>query len=339
MSNPIKIPQLSALNLAPMRQGQNARQAIDAMVRLAQHLEHLDFKRFWIAEHHNMPHLASSATQILIAHTLSQTQKIRVGSGGVMLPNHSPLQVAEQYGTLETLHPNRVDLGLGRAPGTDPMTAMALRRGRSDISDQFPNDIADLQRYFGNGGGDNSVQGQVKAYPALGLNVPLYILGSSTESAYLAGRLGLPYAFASHFAPRMLDMAVDIYRNEFKPSAVLNEPYMMICNNILVADSDDEAKFLATTQQQLFWDLVRGVSRGMCPPVPDMDTLWSPQEKLSAQAMMSTSLIGDKDSVKQQLIDFQQKYQADELIAINYIFDEQKQHHAYTLLKQIIETI
>lgn len=335
MSNTVKIPQLSALNLAPMRQGQNARQAIDAMVRLAQHLEKLDFKRFWIAEHHNMPHLASSATQILIAHTLSHTQKIRVGSGGVMLPNHSPLQVAEQYGTLETLYPNRVDLGLGRAPGTDPITAMALRRGRADISDQFPNDIADLQRYFGN----DSVQGRVKAYPALGLNVPLYILGSSTESAYLAGRLGLPYAFAAHFAPRTLDMAVEIYRNEFKPSAVLNEPYMMICNNILVADSDDEAKFLATTQQQLFWDLVRGVSRGMCPPVPDMDALWSPQEKLSAQAMMSTSLIGDKDSVKQQLIEFQQKYQADELIAINYVFDEQKQHHAYSLLKQIIETV
>ncbi|MCG7657550.1 LLM class flavin-dependent oxidoreductase [Wielerella bovis] len=335
MSNTVKIPQLSALNLAPMRQGQNAKQAIDAMVRLAKHLERLDFTRFWIAEHHNMPHLASSATQILIAHTLSHTQKIRVGSGGVMLPNHSPLQVAEQYGTLATLYPNRVDLGLGRAPGTDQMTAMALRRGHRDVSMHFADDVIELQRYFG----DENQQGYVKAYPALGLNVPLYILGSSTESAYLAGRLGLPYAFASHFAPRMLDMAVDIYRNEFKPSAVLNEPYMMICNNILVADSDDEAKFLATTQQQLFWDLVRGVSRGMCPPVPDMDALWSPQEKLSAQAMMSTSLIGDKDSVKQQLIDFQQKYGADELIAINYIFDEQKQHHAYSLLKQIIETI
>lgn len=318
-----------------MRQGQTAKDAIDAMVRLAQHLESLDFTRFWIAEHHNMPHLASSATQILIAHTLSHTQKIRVGSGGVMLPNHSPLQVAEQYGTLETLYPNRVDLGLGRAPGTDQMTAMALRRGHRDVSMHFADDIAELQRYFG----DENQQGYVKAYPALGLNVPLYILGSSTESAYLAGRLGLPYAFAAHFAPRMLAMAVEIYRNEFKPSAVLNEPYMMICNNILVADSDDEAQFLATTQQQLFWDLVRGVSRGMCPPVPDMDALWSPQEKLAAQAMMTTSIIGDKDSVKQQLIDFQEKYQADELIAINYVFDEQKQHHSYSLLKQIIETI
>ncbi|MDO4427530.1 MAG: LLM class flavin-dependent oxidoreductase [Moraxella sp.] len=334
MSN-FKTPKLSALNLAPMRQGQNAKDAIDAMVRLAQFLESLDFKRFWIAEHHNMPHLASSATQILIAHTLSQTQKIRVGSGGVMLPNHSPLQVAEQYGTLKTLYGDRVDLGLGRAPGTDPITAMALRRGRADTSDQFPSDIADLQRYFG----DDSVQGRVKAYPALGLNVPLYILGSSTESAYLAGRLGLPYAFAAHFAPRMLAAAVEIYRNEFKPSAVLNEPYMMICNNILVADSDDEAKFLATTQQQLFWDLVRGVSRGVCPPVPDMDALWSPQEKLAAQAMMNTSIIGDKDSVKQQLTHFQAKYQADELIVINYVFDEDKQLKSYSLLNEVVKSL
>lgn len=335
MSNTVKIPQLSALNLAPMRQGQNAKQAIDAMVRLAQHLEQLDFTRFWIAEHHNMPHLASSATQILIAHTLSHTQKIRVGSGGVMLPNHSPLQVAEQYGTLETLYPNRVDLGLGRAPGTDQMTAMALRRGHRDVSMHFADDIAELQRYFG----DENQQGYVKAYPALGLNVPLYILGSSTESAYLAGRLGLPYAFAAHFAPRMLDMAVEIYRNEFKPSAVLDTPYMMICNNILVADSDNEAKFLATTQQQLFWDLVRGVSRGMCSPVPDMDALWSPQEKLSAQAMMTTSIIGDKTSVKQQLIDFQEKYQADELIAINYVFDEKLQFKSYALLNEIVQSL
>lgn len=331
----MKTPKLSALNLAPMRQGQTAKEAIDAMVRLAQHLEGLDFTRFWIAEHHNMPHLASSATQVLIGHTLQHTQKIRVGSGGVMLHNHSPLQVAEQYGTLATLYPNRVDLGLGRAPGTDPVTALALRRGRADISDQFPSDIADLQRYFG----AEHVQGKVKAYPALGLNVPLYILGSSTESAFLAAHLGLPYAFAAHFAPRMLDMAVEIYRREFRPSETLAEPYMMICNNVLVAESDEEARFLATTQQQLFWDLVRGVSRGMCPPVPDMNALWQPQEQFAAQSMMSASLVGGVESMKQQLIDFQEKYQADELIAINYIFDEQKQHQSYSMLKQIIETV
>lgn len=329
----IKIPKLSALNLAPLRAGQTHKQAIDAMVRLANHLESLDFTRFWIAEHHNMPHLASSATQILITHTLSHTQKIRVGSGGVMLPNHSPLQVAEQYGTLHTLYPNRVDLGLGRAPGTDPMTALALRRGQRDVSQEFEHDILELQRYFSR----EVCQNEVRAYPAVGLNVPLYILGSSTESAFLAGRLGLPYAFAAHFAPRMLDMAVEIYRREFKPSSVLDKPYVMICNNVLVADSDEEAHFLFTTQQQLFWDLVRGVSRGMQPPIPDIDALWTIQEKFTATAMMNASLVGDKTSIREQLINFQQKYQADELIAINYIFDEEKQFHSYSLLKQIIE--
>lgn len=324
---------LSALNLAPLRAGQTHKQAIDAMVRLAQHLDGLDFTRFWIAEHHNMPHLASSATQILIAHTLSHTHNIRVGSGGVMLPNHSPLQVAEQYGTLHTLYPNRVDLGLGRAPGTDPMTALALRRGQRDVSQEFERDILELQRYFG----DDQGQGEVRAYPALDLNAPLYILGSSTESAFLAGRLGLPYAFAAHFAPRMLEMAVEIYRNEFKPSTVLEQPYVMICNNVLVADSQEEAHFLASTQQQLFWDLVRGVSRGMQPPVPDMDALWTIQEKYAANSMMNASLIGDKASIKAQLIEFQAKYQADELIAINYIFDEEKQLKSYSLLKEVVE--
>lgn len=328
------MPKLSALNLAPMRAGQTARDAIDAMVRLTQYLESLDFERFWIAEHHNMPHLVSSATQVLIGHTLAHTAKIRVGSGGVMLPNHSPLQVAEQYGTLATLYPNRVDLGLGRAPGTDPLTARALRRNRDDLSEQFPQDIADLQRYFG----DQSVQDYVRAYPALGLNVPLYILGSSTESAFLAARLGLPYAFAAHFAPRMLDMAVEIYRREFVPSAVLDKPYVIICNNVVVAESDEEARFLHSTQQQLFWDLVRGRSRGMQPPVPNMDALWSPTEKFSAEAMMSASLVGGLDSIKQQLIDFQEKYQADELMVINYIFDEEKQYRSYELLTQAVKT-
>ncbi|ULJ61963.1 LLM class flavin-dependent oxidoreductase [Wielerella bovis] len=335
MSNTVKIPKLSALNLTPKRAGQTSLDAINSMIRLAQHLENLDFERFWIAEHHNMSHLVSSATQVLIAHTLSHTQKIRVGSGGVMLPNHSPLQVAEQYGTLETLYPNRVDLGLGRAPGTDQMTAMALRRGHRDVSMHFADDVIELQRYFG----DETQQGYVKAYPALGLNVPLYILGSSTESAYLAGRLGLPYAFAAHFAPRMLEMAVEIYRQEFKPSAVLDTPYVIVCNNVVAADSDDEAYFLATTQQQLFWDLVRGESRGMQPPVPDMDVLWSPQEKLVAQSMMSASLSGDSGSLKTQLLDFQKQIAADEIMVINYVFDETKQFHSYSLLKQIIETI
>ncbi|QNS14419.1 MsnO8 family LLM class oxidoreductase [Mannheimia bovis] len=213
------------------------------------------------------------------------------------------------------------------------MTALALRRGQRDVSQEFEGDILELQRYFG----DVQGQGEVRVYPALGLNVPLYILGSSTESVFLAGRLGLPYAFAAHFAPRMLEMAVEIYRNEFKPSTVLDQPYVMICNNVLVADSQEEAHFLASTQQQLFWDLVRGVSRGMQPPVPDMDALWTIQEKYAANSMMNASLIGDKVSIKAQLIGFQAKYQADELIAINYIFDEEKQLKSYSLLKEVVE--
>lgn len=331
----IKIPKLSALNLAPIKHEQTAKQGIDAMVRLAQHLESLDFERFWIGEHHNMSHLASSATQILIAHTLAHTQKIRVGSGGVMLPNHSPLQVAEQYGTLHTLYPNRVDLGVGRSSGGDPLATLALRRGQRDVPYEFEQDIFELQRYFGS----DDIQSRVKAYPALGLDVPLYILGSSTDSAYLAGRLGLPYAFATHFSPTLLDMAIDIYRNEFVPSDTLSSPYVMICNNVLIADSDDEAAYLATTGQQLFCDWANGKSRGLQPPVHNMDLLWTPEEKATTNATMSAAMLGDKNNVKHQLMTFQQKHQADELIVFNYIFDEVKQLNSYTLLKEIVDNL
>lgn len=332
----MKIPKLSALNLAPLRQGQTPKEALEAMFRLAQKVENLDYERFWIAEHHNMKHLLSSATQVLVGQTLAQTQKIRVGSGGVMLPNHSPLMVAEQYGTLETLYPNRVDLGLGRAPGTDGKTAMALRRHLNDLSQQFPKDIADLQRYFA----DELEQEQVKAYPALGLNVPLYILGSSTESAFLAGHLGLPYAFAAHFAPQMLGAAVEIYRQEFKPSASLDKPYMIICTNVTVGDDDAHAEFLMSTIYQMFWDMVRAAPpRGMCPPVENMNQLWQPHERAAAMQMLNASIFGSAESVKSQIIDFQQKYNADELMITNYIFDEQEQHRTYERIKQIIDNL
>lgn len=328
-------PKLSALNLAPVRQGQTAKEAIDAMVRLAQYVESLDFERFWIAEHHNMPHLVSSATQLLIGHTLAHTQKIRVGSGGVMLPNHSPLQVAEQYGTLKTLYGDRVDLGLGRAPGTDPLTALALRRGQRDVSHEFENDILELQRYFG----DELVQDQVCAYPALGLNLPLYILGSSTESAFLAGRLGLPYAFAAHFAPRMLDIAAEIYRSEFKPSSVLDKPYVIACINATVAESDDEAKLLHTSVQKMFLNLVRGKPSPIAPPVENMESQWLPHEKQAAMAMLAAAMVGDIPNVKQQFLDLQRRISADEIMLTNYIFDEKKQLNAYKLFKEMIESL
>lgn len=324
---------LSVLNLVPVRMGQSQSEAIAAMVRLAQEVEKLGYERYWIAEHHNSANLVSSATQILIGHTLSQTQKIRVGSGGVMLPNHSPLLVAEQYGTLATLYPHRVDLGLGRAPGTDPHTAAALRRNEKDVSLHFPDDVRELQRYFS----DLSQQDYVKAYPGVGLNVPLYILGSSTESAFLAAELGLPYVFASHFAPRMMEMAVEIYRQQFKPSRVLDKPYVMICLNVIAANNIKEAENLATTQQQFFLNVVRGSQQLLQPPVEDMDKIWTPSERLMAERMLDCSLVGDIGKIRQDFHRLQAKVNADELMVVSYIFDEEKQFESYRLFKQMID--
>lgn len=327
------MPTLSVLNLVPVRQGQSNAEAMQAMVRLAQAVEKLGYQRYWIAEHHNTANLVSSATQILIGHTLAHTEKIRVGSGGVMLPNHSPLLVAEQYGTLATLYPNRVELGLGRAPGTDPHTAAALRRTTRDLSDQFPQDIAELQRYLGT----PEEQNEVKAHPGLGTQLPLYILGSSTESAFLAAELGRPYVFAAHFAPRMLEMAVAIYRERFKPSKWLAEPYVIVCLNVIAAESQTEAEQLATTQQQFFLNVLRGTQLPLQPPVENMDSLWTPSEKMMAERMLSCSLIGDPNKIKTDLKCLQANVNADELMVVSYIFDEQKQINAYRLFKKLID--
>ncbi|WP_370520047.1 LLM class flavin-dependent oxidoreductase [Gemella sp. GH3] len=256
----------SVLNLVPLRQEQTYKEVMDGMIRLAKHVESLSYERYWIAEHHNMKYIASSATQLLIQHTLSQTNNIRVGSGGIMLPNHSPYIIAEQFGTLETLYPNRVDLGLGRAPGTDMYTARAIRR-TDNLNPNFADDIDLLQEYFE---GD----GEVKAYPAAKLEVPLYILGSSTDSAYLAASLGLPYSFASHFAPSMMEEAISIYRSNFKPSKVLTKPYVILCANAILADSDEEAQKLATTQLQSFIGIVTGNSKGLLPPLENDESVW-----------------------------------------------------------------
>ena len=325
--------QLSILNLAPVRQGQTNRQAIDAMVRLAQFAERHDFARYWIAEHHNMPYLVSSATSILIQHTLANTQKIRVGSGGVMLPNHSPLIVAETYGTLATIYPNRVDIGLGRAPGTDPMTARALRRNEADVSHNFPHDVMELQRYFA----DETAQQHVKAVPATGLNVPLYILGSSTASAYLSAELGLPYAFASHFAPRMLTEAVHIYRQNFKPSDVLQKPYVIIGVNAIIADTDAHAHYLATSSQQFFLNVVRSGKNPLLPPVDSMDGLWLPHEEQMSNSMQACAIIGSVQTAKQKYQALQHSIQADEIMAVSYIFDENEQLKSYEKLREIVQ--
>jgi luciferase family oxidoreductase group 1 len=331
MSN-INIP-VSVLNLAPIRQGQKPKDAIDSMVDLAQSTEKMGYKRYWIAEHHNTPTLVSSATSILIKHTLEHTKTIRVGSGGVMLPNHSALVVAEQFGTMATIYPNRLDLGLGRAPGTDMKTANALRRSQNDSVYTFPEDIHSLLTYFG----PEEKQGYVKAYPGVGTNVPLYILGSSTDSAYLAAKLGLPYVFASHFAPRYMEEAISIYRNRFQPSEYLDKPYMMVCLNVIAAETDEEAKRESTTMQQFFLNVVRGSQTPLQPPVDSMDNLWSPYEKEIASSMTSMTFMGSKDTVKAQLTNFQERYNVDEMMAVSYIYDPDKQKRSYQIFKDIVD--
>ncbi|WP_226035151.1 LLM class flavin-dependent oxidoreductase [Aquibacillus saliphilus] len=328
----INIP-VSVLNLAPIREGQGAKQAIDSMVDLAQATEKMGYTRYWIAEHHNAPTLVSSATSMLIKHTLDHTEEIHVGSGGIMLPNHAPLVVAEQFGTMATIYPNRLDLGLGRAPGTDMLTADALRRSNNDSVYTFPKDVQSLLTYFG----PEENQGRVKAYPGVGTNIPIYILGSSTDSAVLAAKLGLPYVFASHFAPKYMEEAISIYRERFQPSEYLDSPYMMVCVNVIAAESDEEAKVESTTMQQFFLNVVRGTKNPLSPPVENMDKIWNQQEKEVASSMSSMTLLGSKDSIREQLSRFQEKYNVDEIMAISYIYDTDKQKRSYQILKEVVD--
>jgi luciferase family oxidoreductase group 1 len=328
----INIP-VSVLNLAPIREGQNSQQAIEEMVKLAKATEAMGYQRYWIAEHHNTPTLVSSATSILIKHTLEHTHTIKVGSGGIMLPNHSPLVVAEQFGTMATIYPNRVELGLGRAPGTDMMTASALRRSKNDSVYTFPEDVQALLTYFG----PEEHQGYVRAYPGLETNVPIYILGSSTDSAYLAASLGLPYVFASHFAPKFMGEAISIYRERFQPSEYLDKPYMMVCLNVIAAESDEEAKYQQTTMQQFFLNVVRGSRNPLQPPVTSMDGIWNPMEEDMAKSMSSVTLIGNKDTIRQQLTSFQDRYAVDEIMAVSYIYDPEKQKRSYEIFKEVVE--
>jgi luciferase family oxidoreductase group 1 len=328
----INIP-ISVLNLAPIRKGQSSSQAIEAMVDLAQAVEKMGYQRYWIAEHHNTSTLVSSATSILIKHVLEHTKTIKVGSGGIMLPNHSPLVVAEQFGTMATIYPNRVDLGLGRAPGTDMKTASALRRSKNDSVYTFPDDVQALLTYFG----PAEQQSYVKAYPGVDTDIPIYILGSSTDSAYLAASLGLPYVFASHFAPRFMEEAISIYRSRFQPSEYLDKPYMMVCLNVIAAETDEEAQFLSTTMQQFFLNVVRGTQNPLQPPVQNLDELWNPMEKEMASSKQSVTLLGSKETVRKQLMAFQDYYHVDELMAVSYIYDPEKQKRSYEILKEVVE--
>lgn len=322
---------LSALNLVPIREGQDDKDAINDMVKLAQGLDELGYERYWIAEHHNAPNLVSSATALLIQHTLEHTERIKVGSGGIMLPNHAPLIVAEQFGTMETLFPHRVDLGLGRAPGTDMMTASALRRDQHNGVYQFPEEVEQLEKYFGPG----NQQAYVRAYPAVGKNVPLYILGSSTDSAHVAARRGLPYVFAGHFAPQQMKEAIQIYKELFEPSDVLSEPYVIVCLNVIVSDTDTHAEYLASTMAQVMVSITRGRMQPVQPPTDDLKGLLTPREYELAKQRFSGSLIGSEDSVKRQLEGFIKEYgEIDELMAISYIYDQDKQLESYQRLQK-----
>lgn len=326
---------VSILNLVPRRDKGTAAAAIQDMLRLAQAAEQSGFVRYWIAEHHNMPMVISSATQVLIAHTLAHTHKIRVGSGGVMLPNHSPLMVAEQYGTLATIYPHRLDLGLGRAPGTDRVTAAALRRHLNDVSLQFADDVVQLQRYLG----DENCQGIVKAYPGIGTHIPLYILGSSTDSAYLAAKMGLPYVFAAHFAPRFLEEAAAIYRERFQPSAQLSKPFFMLCLNVVAAATDEEARFLQTTQFQSVLGLVRNSRAPLQPPVPHMHGLWTAEEETYVRNFTACTLLGAPDTIRQQLEEYRLRLQPDEVMAVSYIYDMDKLLESYYIFKSVADIV
>ena len=317
---------LSILDLVRVTDNTDAGAALDNARDLAVHAEAWAYRRFWVAEHHNIAGIASAATSIVIAHVAAGTKTIRVGAGGIMLPNHSPLIIAEQFGTLARLHPGRIDLGLGRAPGTDQLTIRALRR-RHD-ADRFPEDVLELQHYFEEARPDQTVQ----AVPAAGTRVPLWILGSSTFGAQLAAEFGLPYAFASHFAPQQLLPALRIYRERFKPSQQLDRPYMMVGVNIIAADSDREARRLATTQQMSFANIFRGARTLSQPPIDDIDSYWSPAERYQAMQMLERSIVGSPRSVAAGIERLVAETGADELMIVSDVYDHQQRLRSYELI-------
>lgn len=309
---------LSILELARITQDTDAAGALHNARDLALLAEQCGYRRVWVAEHHNMAGIASAATSIVIAHIAEGTNTIRVGAGGIMLPNHAPYIIAEQFGTLERLFPGRIDLGLGRAPGTDQVAIRAMRRP-PEASDRFPQDVVELQSYFAPAVPDQTIV----AVPAAGTQVPLWILGSSTYGAMLAAELGLPYAFASHFAPQMLMQALAIYRSRFKPSAQLSQPYAVAGINVIAADTDAEAKRLATTQQMSFTDLVSG-RRGLSkPPIDDIETYWSSAVKAQAASMLSRSIYGSVATVREQLADFIEETGVDEVMVVSDVYEHQ----------------
>jgi luciferase family oxidoreductase group 1 len=322
---------ISTLDLAPIRDDGGTAQALGNSLALAQHVERLGFTRFWVAEHHNMDGIASSATAVLLGYLAANTSSIRLGSGGVMLPNHAPLVIAEQFGTLATLYPGRIDLGLGRAPGADQFTAQALRRERSGSADDFPEDVAELQRYLG----PRTPDQRVIAMPGSGTQVPIWLLGSSLFSAQLAGERGLPYAFASHFAPRLMHEAIRVYRNHFKPSAVLDQPYVMLGVPLVAADSDEQANYLVTSAYQRILALIRGQSLVQRPPVQSMDGLWLPHEKEAVGSFFGMAVVGGPEKVRARLEVLLEQTGADELIFTCDLYEFADRLRAFEILAQL----
>ncbi|MCC5986195.1 MAG: LLM class flavin-dependent oxidoreductase [Pararhodobacter sp.] len=324
---------LSILELGRVREGGGRRQSLENARVLAQHAEAHGYHRIWVAEHHNMPTVTTAATALVIQHLAAATHTIRVGAGGIMLPNHAPYIIAEQFGTLETLFPGRIDLGLGRAPGTDPLTLRALRRNPAS-AERFPQDVLELQSYLG------PVQpGQrIEAVPGSGTQVPLWILGSSLFGAQLAAELGLPYGFAAHFAPQMLEPALQVYRDRFKPSRQLQTPYALVGVNIVAAATDGEARFLATSQQMSFTDLVRGNRGPIRPPIEDIESYWSGREKAQASQMLAESIIGGPETIRAGIAELLERTGADELMVVSDLFDFEKRCRSFELISDIAGT-
>ena len=330
MSSFTNIP-FSVLDLSPVTEGATPADALHNTLSLAQHAESLGYNRFWLAEHHNMEGIASAATSVVIGYVAGGTSKIRVGAGGIMLPNHAPLVIAEQFGTLESLYPNRIDLGLGRAPGSDRFTAHALRRTLQSDGDDFPELLEELRFFF-----RQCVENQrVRAVPGAGLNIPIWLLGSSGFSAELAGKLGLPFAFAGHFSPEYILPALELYRNNFTPTETLEKPNAMVAINIIAAETDAEANYLATSQFQSFLRMIRGTPGKMQPPVKNMDQLWTSQEKAALEVRLGGSIIGSSATVKEKLEFFLNETKADELMINTMIFDHEARLKSYKIVADI----
>ncbi|WP_368506035.1 LLM class flavin-dependent oxidoreductase [Alkalihalophilus sp. As8PL] len=327
----LKDIKFSVLDLAPVIVGGTPSDSFRNTVDLAQYAEKLGFERYWLAEHHNMPGIASSATSVVIGHVAANTSTIRVGSGGIMLPNHAPLVIAEQFGTLESLFPGRIDLGLGRAPGTDQVTAYALRRDRRSNGQDFPEQLAELREFL-----QPTEELRVRAVPGEGLNIPIWLLGSSGFSAQLAGSLGLPFAFASHFSPDNTLPALKVYRDHFKPSEVLSEPYAMVGVNVIAAETNEEAQRLSTSMQQQFLNLVRNQPTQLQPPVESMDKLWTPFEKQTLQQQLGSSVVGDKETVKEKLQAFLDETGADEMMVNAQIYDHKARLRSFEIVSEVV---